>query len=43
VQEKSRLQGKRVGLVLSGGNIDFDRFRSWVTPEAAAAGGKVMA
>jgi threonine dehydratase len=42
VQEKNKLQGKRVGLVLSGGNIDFDRFRSWVTPEAAVASGKVM-
>src|SRR6266567_1725652 len=30
LQEKKMLQGKRVGLVLSGGNIDFDRFRGWV-------------
>ena len=30
LQEKSRLTGKRVGLVLSGGNIDFDLFRTWV-------------
>ena len=30
VQEKHRLSGKKVGLVLSGGNIDFDLFRSWV-------------
>jgi threonine dehydratase len=30
VQEKQRLAGKKVGLVLSGGNIDFDLFRSWV-------------
>jgi threonine dehydratase len=30
IQEKSRLVGKKVGLVLSGGNIDFDLFRSWV-------------
>jgi threonine dehydratase len=36
LQEKSRLQGKRVGLVLSGGNIDFDLFRSWVMQGAAA-------
>jgi threonine dehydratase len=42
LQEKKKLQGKRVGLVLSGGNIDFDRFRSWVTPEAAIAGSKVL-
>ncbi|MGE5146477.1 MAG: threonine dehydratase [Candidatus Eiseniibacteriota bacterium] len=30
LQEKGRLHGKRVGLVLSGGNIDFDLFRQWV-------------
>jgi threonine dehydratase len=36
LQEKSKLVGKRVGLVLSGGNIDFDRFRRWVGPEVAA-------
>jgi len=30
MQEKQRLVGKKVGLVLSGGNIDFDLFRSWV-------------
>ena len=29
--------GKRVGLVLSGGNIDFDLFRSWVGTEAPVA------
>ena len=28
LQEKSRLRGKRVGLILSGGNIDFDLFRT---------------
>jgi threonine dehydratase len=36
LQEKKKLQGKRVGLILSGGNIDLDRFRSWVGPEIAA-------
>jgi threonine dehydratase len=30
LQEKQRLAGKKVGLVLSGGNIDFDLFKSWV-------------
>src|SRR6476469_10717449 len=35
LQEKKILQGKRVGLVLSGGNIDFDRFRSWVGADTA--------
>jgi threonine dehydratase len=32
LQEKSRLRGKRVGLILSGGNIDFELFRRWVGP-----------
>ena len=36
LQEKKKLQGKRVGLVLSGGNIDLDLFRGWVGPEAVA-------
>src|SRR5215469_1844369 len=34
LQEKGKLRGKRVGLVLSGGNIDFDLFRRWVGPQA---------
>jgi threonine dehydratase len=37
LQEKARLAGKRVGLVLSGGNIDFDLFRTWVMPAATHA------
>jgi len=32
LREKSRLAGKRVGLVLSGGNIDLDLFRAWILP-----------
>jgi threonine dehydratase len=36
LQEKAKNRGKRVGLILSGGNIDFDLFRSWVGPEAGA-------
>ncbi|RQH13154.1 threonine dehydratase [Bradyrhizobium sp. RP6] len=36
LQEKARLSGKRVGLVLSGGNIDFDLFRRWVGTDAPA-------
>ncbi|CUU16172.1 MULTISPECIES: threonine dehydratase [unclassified Bradyrhizobium] len=36
LQEKNKLSGKRIGLVLSGGNIDFDLFRSWVGAEAPA-------
>ena len=35
LQERGRLQGKRVGLILSGGNIDFDLFRQWVGTDAA--------
>jgi len=30
LQEKSRLAGKKVGVVLSGGNIDLALFRDWV-------------
>jgi len=37
LQEKTKIGGKRVGLVLSGGNIDFDRFRRWVLPEVTIA------
>ena len=36
LQEKAKLRGKRVGLILSGGNIDFDLFRKWVGTDAAA-------
>jgi threonine dehydratase len=34
-QERKTIEGKRVGLILSGGNIDLDVFRRWVMPEAA--------
>jgi threonine dehydratase len=30
MQERARMAGKRVGLVISGGNIDLALFRSWV-------------
>jgi threonine dehydratase len=44
LREKSRLAGKRVGLILSGGNIDFDLFQRWVGADVAAdAGAKVPA
>ena len=44
LQEKNKLQGKRVGLVLSGGNIDFDRFRRWVGPDVStSAASKALA
>jgi threonine dehydratase len=38
LQEKPKIRGKQVGLVLSGSNIDFDLFSRWVIPEAAASG-----
>jgi threonine dehydratase len=38
LQERAKIRGKRVGLILSGGNIDFDLFSRWVAPEAAPAG-----
>ena len=43
LQDKAKLRGKRVGLILSGGNIDFDLFNRWVVPQAAAfAGSKAL-
>ena len=30
LQERARNRGRRIGLILSGGNIDFDLFRRWV-------------
>jgi threonine dehydratase len=37
LQEKAKLRGKRVGLVLSGGNIDFDLFLKWIASNENAA------
>ena len=37
LQEKQKLHGERVGLILSGGNIDFDLFRKWVMTEVTTA------
>jgi threonine dehydratase len=43
LQDKPKIRGKRVGLVLTGGNIDLDLFNRWVVAEAAVApGGKVL-
>jgi threonine dehydratase len=38
-KERSWIMGRKIGLVLSGGNIDFDLFRRWVAaaPNAVAA------
>ncbi|MGF6426213.1 MULTISPECIES: threonine dehydratase [Bradyrhizobium] len=43
LQEKNRLAGKRVGLILSGGNIDFDLFRTWIGTDAAPAAERAVA
>jgi threonine dehydratase len=39
MKERAHLKGRKAGLVLSGGNIDFDLFRQWImtAPSAAAA------
>ena len=39
MKDRARLSGRKVGLVLSGGNIDFDLFQRWVAaaPKAVAA------
>src|SRR6201993_4380217 len=37
LQDRKKLVGKRVGLVLTGGNIDFDLFQKWGATEAPAA------
>ena len=37
LKERSRLAGKRVGLILSGGNIDLDLFQRWVAPAVPPA------
>jgi threonine dehydratase len=42
LQEKQKLRGKRIGLILSGGNIDLDLFRRWVMPETAARADKAL-
>src|SRR3954452_20878780 len=43
LQDKQNIRGKLLGLILTGGNIDFDLFNTWIIPEAAAlAGGKAL-
>jgi threonine dehydratase len=39
LQERTKIRGKRVGLILSGGNIDIDLFNRWVVAEAAGVAG----
>jgi len=43
LQEKTKLAGKRVGLILSGGNIDFDLFRNWVGADTGSAAKRAVA
>jgi len=43
LQEKKMLGGKCVGLILSGGNVDFDLFRKWVMPEVATSSAERVA
>jgi threonine dehydratase len=40
LSEKNKLQGRQVGLILSGGNIDFDLFQRWVGTDVTAAPGR---
>jgi threonine dehydratase len=40
LQERTKLRGKRVGLILSGGNIDFALFNRWVVAGADASVGE---
>jgi len=43
LQDKQRIRGKRVGLILSGGNIDFDLFNRWVVAASPSlAGSKAL-
>jgi len=39
LQDKARLRGKRVGLILSGGNIDFALFNRWVVAGSSVPAG----
>ena len=43
LQEKAKLAGKRVGLILSVGNIDFDLFRKWVGTDSTATAQRAIA
>jgi threonine dehydratase len=43
LQEKAKIRGKRVGPVLTGGNIDLDLFWKWIAGnENVTAGGKAL-
>ena len=38
LRERGRLRGKKVGVVLSGGNIDFDLFQTWIAARDPRSG-----
>jgi len=40
LQDKPKIRGKRIGLILSGGNIDIDLFRKWIGTEVSAEAGE---
>jgi threonine dehydratase len=42
LQERAKIRGKRVGLILSGGNIDFDLFKRWIVADEVSAADRVM-
>ena len=37
MQERDKLRGRRVGVILCGGNIDLDLFQRWILPAGASA------
>src|SRR6201991_857923 len=41
--DKKKLAGKRVGLILTGGNIDFDLFQKWVEADAPVTTARAVA
>jgi threonine dehydratase len=43
MQEKAKLRGKRVGLILTGGNIDFDLFQKWIARNDTITAAKALA
>ena len=42
MQEKAKLRGKRVGLILTGGNIDFDLFQKWIAGNENVTAAKAL-
>jgi len=40
LQDKPKIRSKRIGLILSGGNIDIDLFRKWIGTEVSAEAGE---